>query len=330
MKAVLLSAVDKLAVAEVEKPKPGVGQSIVKILACGICGTDRHIYKGEYPSTKPVILGHEFGGVIEESSPGSKFKVGQVVSIDPNIVCAKCPDCLAGRTAFCPELTALGVNINGGLAEYVLTPDTQIYPVKDGLNPLHLAFIEPLACSIRGLDLANLKGGERVAILGGGVIGLLVVQLAKLAGASEIVLVTRQKFRRDVALKIGATRVVDPKSEDVTQSVKNMDVTFECAGAVETFKQSQLITRRGGSVVVLGLTAADTNLEINPFSLVVNELRIQGSFLNPLTQARAAELVGSGKLNLDILISKVVDLDGVNAILDAPPAEGDIKYIVCP
>ena len=330
MKAVLLSAVDKLAVTEVEKPKPGIGQSLIKILACGICGTDRHIYKGEYPSTKPVILGHEFGGVVEETGPGSKFKVGQVVSIDPNIVCAKCPDCLVGRTAFCPDLTALGVNINGGLAEYVLTPDSQIYPVKDGLNPLHLAFIEPLACSIRGLDLANLKGGERVAILGGGVIGLLVVQLAKLAGASEIVLVTRQKFRRDVALKIGATRVVDPKSEDVAQSVKNMDVTFECAGAVETFKQSQLITRRGGSVIILGLTAADTNLEINPFSLVVNELRIQGSFLNPLTQARAAELVGSGKLNLDILISKVVDLDGVKAILDAPPAEGDIKYIVCP
>ncbi|MFZ4063532.1 MAG: alcohol dehydrogenase catalytic domain-containing protein [Candidatus Nanopelagicaceae bacterium] len=330
MKAVVLSAIDKLAITEVEKPKASVGKSVIKILACGICGTDRHIYKGEYPSGKPVILGHEFGGVIEEVGPGSKFKVGQVVSIDPNIVCGTCVDCLAGRTAFCPDLTALGVNINGGLAEYVSTPDTQIYPVVDGLNPLHLAFIEPLACSIRGLDLAELKGGEKVAILGGGVIGLLVVQLAKLAGASEIVLITRQKFRRDVAMQIGATRTVDPKSEDVAKVVKNMDVTFECAGAVETFKQSQAITRRGGSVIVLGLTAADTNLEINPFNIVVNELRIQGSFLNPLTQARSAELVGSGKLNLDILISKVLDLDGVKAILDAPPAEGDIKYIVCP
>jgi L-iditol 2-dehydrogenase len=239
-------------------------------------------------------------------------------------------DCQAGRTAFCPELTALGVNINGGLAEYVLTPDTQIYPVSNGLNPLHLAFIEPLACSIRGLDLANLKGGEKVAVLGGGVIGLLVVQLAKLAGASEIVLITRQKFRRDVALKIGATRVIDPNSEDVNTAVTNMDVVFECAGAVETFQQAQNIARRGGSVIVLGLTAADVTLEVNPFNIVVNELRIQGSFLNPLTQGRAAELVESGKLNLDILISKVVDLAGVQAILDAPPAEGDIKYIACP
>ena len=330
MKAVVLSAVNDLAVADVERPKPGSKECLVKVLACGICGTDRHIYHGEYPSSKPVILGHEFGGVIEEVGPDSKFKVGQVVSVDPNIVCGKCEDCRAERTAFCPDLTALGVNINGGLAQYVLTPDSQIYPVRNDLNPLHLAFIEPLACSIRGMDLAKLTGGEKVAILGGGVIGLLVVQLAKLAGASEIVLVTRQKFRRDVALKIGATRVVDPQSEDVNTVITKMDVTFECAGSVETFKQSQNITRRGGSVIVLGLTASDANLEVNPFNIVVNELRIQGSFLNPLTQARAAELVESGKLNLDILISKVVDLSGVKAILDAPPAEGDIKYIACP
>jgi L-iditol 2-dehydrogenase len=330
MKAVVLSAVNALAIAEVEKPKPGIKECLIKVLACGICGTDRHIYHGEYPSAKPVILGHEFGGVIEEVGPSSKFKVGQVVSVDPNIVCGTCPDCIAERTAFCPELTALGVNINGGLAEYVLTPDSQIYPVKAELNPLHLAFIEPLACSIRGLDLANLKSGEKVAVLGGGVIGLLVVQLAKLAGASEIVLITRQKFRRDVALKIGATRVIDPNSEDVNTAVTNMDVVFECAGAVETFKQAQNISRRGGSVIVLGLTASDVTLEVNPFNIVVNELRIQGSFLNPLTQGRAAELVESGKLNLDILISKVVDLAGVQAILDAPPAEGDIKYIACP
>ncbi len=330
MKAVVLSTVDNLALADVKKPKPGSKECLVKVLACGICGTDRHIYHGEYPSAKPVILGHEFGGVIEEVGPGSKFQVGQVVSVDPNIVCGKCLDCKEGRTAFCPDLTALGVNINGGLAEYVLTPDSQIYPVRNDLNPLHLAFIEPLACSIRGLDLANLKGGEKVAILGGGVIGLLVVQLAKLAGASEIVLVTRQKFRRDVALKIGATKVIDPINENVDTAITNMDVTFECAGSVETFKQSQKITRRGGSVIVLGLTASDATLEVNPFNIVVNELRIQGSFLNPLTQARAAELVESGKLNLDILISKVVDLSGVKAILDAPPAEGDIKYIACP
>ena len=330
MKSVVLNAINDLSAEEVTRPTVTTGNSLVKILACGICGTDRHIYKGEYPSTKPVILGHEFGGVIEEVGPGSKFKVGDLVSVDPNIVCGECVDCKAMRTAFCPSLTALGVNINGGLAEYVLTPDTQIYQVRPDLNPLHLAFIEPLACSIRGMDLALLKGGEKVAVLGGGVIGLLVIQLAKLAGASEIVLITRQKFRREVALKIGATKVIDPKVESVSEVLSGMDVTFECAGAVETFNQAQKITRRGGAIIVLGLTAAGTKVEFNPFDLVVNEHRIQGSYLNPLTQSRAAELVGSGNLNLDVMISRVVDLTGVKAILDAEPAEGDIKYIVVP
>lgn len=330
MKAVVLTDINKLAVAEVAMPTAGLGQSVIKVLACGICGTDRHIYRGEYPSTKPVILGHEFGGEISAVGPGSKFKVGQLVSIDPNIVCGKCLDCQAKRTAFCPELTALGVNINGGLAQYVVTPDSQIYPVPADLNPLYLAFIEPLACSIRALDLAALLGGEKVAVLGGGVIGLLVVQLAKLAGASEIILVTRQKKRREIAEQIGATRTVDPKSQIVGEEIRNMDVTFECAGAVDTFTQAQQITRRGGAIIVLGLTAADTKVEIKPFDIVVNEHRIQGSFLNPHTQARAATLVSSGKLDLDRLISKVVDLDGVCDILNSDPAEGDIKYIMSP
>jgi len=131
MKAVVLSAVNKLVITEVAKPKPGDKECLVKVLACGICGTDRHIYHGEYPSAKPVILGHEFGGLIEEVGPNSKFQVGQVVSVDPNIVCGKCVDCKAGRTAFCPDLTAHGVNINGGLAEYVLTPDTPPPPENE-------------------------------------------------------------------------------------------------------------------------------------------------------------------------------------------------------
>jgi L-iditol 2-dehydrogenase len=330
MKAVVLKGVKNLLVEEVARPALIKGQSLVRVLACGICGTDRHIYKGEYPSTKPVILGHEFGGVIVEVGPESKFKVGDLVSVDPNIVCGVCSDCKEGRTAFCPSLTALGVNIDGGLAEFVLSPDSQLYPVPENLNPLHLAFIEPLACSIRGMDLAGLKGGEKVAVLGGGVIGLLIVQLAKLAGASEIVLVTRQKFRREVALEIGATKTVDPTLESVADVISGVDVTFECAGAIETFNQAQKITRRGGIVIVLGLTSAGTKVEFNPFDLVVNELRIQGSYLNPQTQSRAAQLVGSGKLFLDAMISKVVKLDEVESILDSEPAEGDIKYIVIP
>lgn len=330
MKAVLLSAIDQIAVKQQPMPEVSPGKSVVKVLACGICGTDRHIYKGEYPSAKPVILGHEFGGVVEEVAAGSKFSKGDLVSVDPNIVCGQCTDCKAGRTAFCPTLTALGVNIDGGLAEYVLVPDTQIYKVSNNLNPLHLAFIEPTACCIRGMDIADLTGGEKVAVLGGGVMGQIVVQLAKLAGASQITMVTRQKTRRDLAVTLGATDSVDPADKDYAQKMDKYDVVFECAGAVETFNTAQIIARRGGSIIVLGLTPEKTFVDFNPFQLVIKELRIIGSFLNPLTQRRAADLIDAGKLKLDPLISKVLSLDEVPAILNQPPADGDIKYIVKP
>jgi len=330
MKAVLLSSIGQIAVGQQVTPQIESGKSVVKILACGICGTDRHVYKGEYPSAKPVILGHEFGGVIDTPAVGSKFSKGDLVSVDPNIVCGVCIDCKAGRTAFCPTLTALGININGGLAEYVLVPDTQIYKVSNDLNPLHLAFIEPTACCIRGMDIADLKGGETVAVLGGGVMGQIVMQLAKLAGASEITMVTRQKSRRDLAVTLGATNSFDPSDKDYAQKMKKYDVVFECAGAVETFNAAQVIARRGGVIVVLGLTPEKTYVDFNPFQLVIKELRIQGSYLNPLTQRRAADLIDGKKLKLDPLISKVLTLDEVPDILNKPPAEGDIKYIVKP
>jgi L-iditol 2-dehydrogenase len=123
MKSLLLSQIDQIKVVDLATPEIAADKSVIKVLACGLCGTDRHIYKGEYPSAKPVILGHEFGGVIETPATGSKFSKGDLVSVDPNIVCGTCIDCQFGRTAFCAKLTALGVNINGGLAEYVLTPD---------------------------------------------------------------------------------------------------------------------------------------------------------------------------------------------------------------
>lgn len=330
MKALLLSAIDQIAVSDQPIPNPEPGKSVIKVLASGLCGTDRHIFKGEYPSSKPVILGHEFGGVVDSASPDSKFSEGDLVSVDPNIVCGKCSDCLAGRTAFCPSLTALGVNINGGFAQYALVPNTQLYKVSNGLNPLHLAFIEPTACCIRGLDIAQIQGGEKVAVLGGGVMGQIMVQLSKLANAAQITMVTRQKARRELSTSLGATDSVDPQDKNFESKLQNYDIVFECAGVVETFNLAQKIARRGGSIVVLGLTPEKTMVEFNPFQLVVNELRIQGSFLNPLTQRRAADLVDSAKLQLDPLISRTLTLPEVPEILDKPPGQGDIKYVVVP
>ena len=328
MKAVLLTEVGKLEVKEIPTPTPGAGELVIKMLACGICGTDRHILKGEHPAKMPLVLGHEFGGEVTAIGAGVDFKVGDLVSVDPNIVCGTCDHCKAGRTAHCRNLEALGVTMNGGFAEYVLLPKSQAYLVPKTVNPLHLGLVEPLACCIRGMDLAEMKGGERVAVLGGGSMGMLVIQLAKLAGASEIVLITRQKARRDVAMQLGATSTIDPTTQDVTAILKDMDVSFEVAGVSETFHQACAITRSGGTVLVLGVAPNHERVQFSVYDLVIRGLRIIGSYINPFTQARAAELIASGKLNLDPIISRTVSLDELPGVLAADPGQGDIKYIV--
>ena len=328
MKAVLLTEIGKLEVKEIPTPKPGKDELVIKMLACGICGTDRHILLGEHPAAMPLVLGHEFGGEVTAVGEGVDFKVGDLVSVDPNIVCGTCDHCLAKRTAHCRNLAALGVTLNGGFAEYVLLPKSQAYLVPKNLNPLYLGLVEPLACCIRGMDLAQVKAGDRVAVLGGGSMGMLIVQLVKLAGASEIILITRQKQRREIAMKLGATSTIDPIAEDVTKVLKDIDVSFEVAGVSQTFQQACAITRSGGTVLVLGVAPSHETVQFSVYDLLIRGLKIIGSYINPYTQGRAAELISSGKLNLDLIISKTVSLDELPAVLAANPGQGDIKYIV--
>lgn len=328
MRCVEVQGVGLAAVAERADPERRPGWALVDVLACGLCGTDRHILRGEYPSRMPLVLGHEFGGRVREADPDSRWHAGDLVSVDPNISCGVCSHCTAGRVALCPERYALGVDIDGGLSEVVAVPESQLYAAS-GINPLHLAFVEPLACCLRGMDLSSLRGGESVAVIGGGVMGQLVVQLAALAGASRITLITRQESRRELAETLGATDTCSPDEADRDLS-RTYDVVFECAGVLETVAQSLRLARRGGSVILLGIPPEGATLPISPFDLVVDELRVQGSFLNPLTQERAVAIVREGSLDLDALISRRLTLDEVGDVLASQPGAGDIKYVVEP
>lgn len=328
MRCLQVTSVGHAQVVERPLPSRQPGEVLVDVLACGLCGTDRHILRGEYPSRMPLTLGHEFGGRIREADATGPWKAGDLVTVDPNIACGACDHCRAGRVALCPERYALGVDIDGGLAEVVAVPESQVHPA-DGIDPLHLAFVEPLACCLRGTDLADLQGGESVAVVGGGVMGQLVVQLAALAGASSVTLITRQQARRALAEQLGATASATPMDADAAFA-RSFDVVFECAGVLDTVAQSLRLARRGGSVILLGIPPEGATLPVSPFELVVDELRVQGSFLNPLTQERAADVVRSGGLQLDPLISRRLTLEDVPEFLLQDPGEGDIKYVVEP
>jgi 2-desacetyl-2-hydroxyethyl bacteriochlorophyllide A dehydrogenase len=339
MRAARLTATKSMALMEVPKPSAGPGDLVVRIEACGICGSDRHMFKGEFPTALPVTLGHEFCGIVENVGAGvTRLKPGDRITGDPNIACGVCPQCRAGRPNLCDSLTAIGVFRDGGFADYVLMPQNQAIALSETLSPIHGAFSEPLACCLHGLDVARIAPGSAVAILGGGVIGLIMVQLAKLAGATTIILSTRQQPRRDLALELGATHAVDAGRSDANALIAGptgiapggVDVVLECAGVPETFVQSIAVARRGGTVVLFGVTPKGATIAVEPFDLLTRELRIESAWLNPLTHARAARLIADGVLELDRLVTRTVPLEEVPAIIAAAPAFGEIKIVAVP
>ncbi|MDO8359439.1 MAG: zinc-dependent alcohol dehydrogenase family protein [Devosia sp.] len=336
MKAARLHRAGEMSVEDVAVPALGPRDLLVRVEAAGICGSDRHMFRGEYPTTLPVTLGHEFCGIVEGAGEGvSRVRVGDRIIADPNIACGHCPACRAGRVNLCANLKAIGVTQDGGFADYVAVPEGQAIVLPADLDPLLGAFSEPLACCLHGLEVARIKPGDSVAVLGGGVIGLLMVQLARLAGAGIVVLSTRQAPRRELALSLGATHAVDPSTGDAVAAIREIapdgvDVALECAGVPETFGQSLAVARRGGAVVLFGVMARGTKVAVEPFDLLVREVRLEAAYLNPHTHARAATMIAASQLKLVPLISRIIGVDGVPAELLAEPRFGDIKVMVRP
>jgi len=339
MKAMRLEATGRLFTREIEKPAPGPDELLVRVEACGVCGTDRHLFKGEFPCTPPVTLGHEFSGIVEELGAGvTGFAIGDRITGDPNIACGRCSHCVNGRVNLCRNLRAIGIHRNGGFADYVIVPQKQAFLLPADLDPMHGAFCEPLACCLHGIDLAEIRTGASVVVLGGGVIGLLTLQLARLAGATTVILATRQASRRSLAEDLGATASVDPAAGDVITQIAGetglvpggVDVVMECAGVGETVIQATKLVRPGGTAVILGVMPQGETIEIEPFDLLFREVKLVTSFLNPFTHRRAADLIASGTIEIDKLISRKISLDEAPDVVGNPPRPGEVKVLVVP
>ncbi|MGI8826744.1 MAG: zinc-dependent alcohol dehydrogenase family protein [Chloroflexota bacterium] len=336
MRAVRLEAIEKIHVRSVPEREPGSGEVVVRVRVCGVCGTDRHILRGEYPAKLPVTLGHEFAGTVAAAGPDVSLQAGLPVAVNPNISCGRCRECRCGDVALCRNRVALGVDVDGGLAQYAVVPASQLYPIPPDMSMAHGALCEPLACCLHGLDMAGIEPGMSVAVLGGGVIGQLMVQLARLAGANTVVLATRQASRRALAESLGATATTNPDSADTVAVISGsqgiapggVDVVLECAGTVTTFEQAVHLARRGGTILIFGVAPQEAVAAISPFDVFSRELRIFGSYLNPLTHGRAVELAAAGSLSLDPLITHRVSLSGVPGLLAAPPAPGEVKAMM--
>ncbi|HLX13064.1 MAG TPA: zinc-dependent alcohol dehydrogenase family protein, partial [Bacteroidota bacterium] len=293
MKVVLFEKPGSLRVTAKDLRPLKAGEVLVHVDACGVCGTDVHIVEGTSRSTPPVVLGHEYAGTIEDIAVEQNgLKVGDRVAIDPNISCGVCFYCRRGLVHLCSNLRALGVDIDGGMAEKCIVPYKQLYAIPEKLSIEASAFIEPVSCVIHGIDKAGIRAGDTVVILGGGTIGLMMLQLVRAAGAAKIIVIEPLEHKRKIAQRLGADEILDPTKIDLVSAIMDLtnvgaDVVIECVGRPQTMQTAIDLARRGGTVEFFGVCPIGQTISVEPNKIYFKELTIVGSYVNPNTFSRA-------------------------------------------
>jgi L-iditol 2-dehydrogenase len=338
MKAAVFHGPNELKLEEVQKPEINENEVLVKVNASAVCGTDVRIFEGK--KTKgvrtPSVIGHELvGTIVEVGSQVKDFFEGDRVGVMPVIPCRKCYYCLNGRENVCANRTAIGYEYDGGFAEYVRIPSAaleagNLVKIPDQLSFEQAVIAEPLACSINGQRKANVKMGDVVVIIGGGPIGLMHVQLAKIAGAKSVILSEPIGHRREKAILAGADFAINPEEESLHDLVLSeteglgADVVLMAIGVPFLVNSSANLLKKGGT---LNLFAGFTNgvmSEIDPNVIHYNEININGT--SALTRAdyqKSLALIATGKVNTEVLTTTGYTLDTIEqAILDVKNGNG--------
>lgn len=326
MMAVRLHAPNDLRLDEVPLPEAEAGQVLVRIHRCGICGTDLHITKGDFPAPNlPLTLGHEFSGTVAGTGPGvDGGLVGDRVVVDINTSCGHCYFCTRGQKLFCPFVSQLGVHSAGGLAEYVVAPAGNLHVLPETVSLDTAAYVEPLACAIHGQDRIAIRSGERVLIIGGGPMGLAHIALGRLSGASAVIVSEPNPARRELAQRMGADQLIDPLAVDLEMVLADLthgvgpDVVIEAVGSIRTYESAVALVRRGGRVLAYGAAPQDASMSLRPFDVYAKELTIVGSYAGTYdTWPRAIELLAGGRFDPSLIVDSVRPLrEGVEAIRD--------------
>lgn len=313
MKSVVIQRPNEISLLERDVPEPGPRELMIQVIASGICGTDLHIYRGEYMGKYPVVPGHEFSGVVAAVGPQiTRFKVGDRVAVEPNIACDNCVNCLNNRQNFCLNWQAIGVTLPGGMEEYVIVPERAAFPIGD--LPFEIgAFMEPLSCVVHGVERARIGLSDHVAILGAGPIGNLMLQMARLQGATHITVLEINPGRAELARQMGADVVVS--SFDELQP-DTYDIVIDATGTIPVMNRSIDFVRMGGTVLLFGVPPSGRNLEVEGFKIFRKGLTVLSSFTSVRNSFQAVGLLQSGQIQVDSLISHRLPLQEMPKALE--------------
>ncbi|MEM9826565.1 MAG: galactitol-1-phosphate 5-dehydrogenase [Planctomycetota bacterium] len=342
MKALLLTDAKAMSVTEMELPEVSHGDVLVRVQACGICGSDIHGYDGSTGRRQPpLVMGHEAAGIVEQVGDGvDDLPVGTRVTFDSMVSCGQCYFCRKGHQNLCDHRMVLGVSCDeyrrhGAFAEFISVPRRIVYPIPDSLSFEHAALVEAVSVAVHAAEVTPIRLGDTVLVVGAGMIGLLAIQAAKAAGATKVIAIDLSERRLHVARQLGATEAllgddsVVGRVRELTEG-RGADVAMEVVGATPTIQTAIEATRKGGCVTLVGNVAPKIDLPLQ--SVVTREIRLQGTCGCNGEYPQCIDLMARGIINVDPLITARIPLDDGPAWFDRLYA-GDpehMKVLVCP
>ncbi len=320
MKSLLLTEYLKLGIAELERPEPGEHEVLVRVAACGICGSDVHGYDGSSGRRiPPIVMGHEAAGSIEAVGSGvANFRPGDRVTFDSTVYCGECAFCLRGEANLCNQREVIGVSCgdyrrNGAFAEYIAVPERILYKLPNKMSYPEAAMLEAVSVALHAVKVSGVKKGETVLVVGAGMIGLLTMQAARAAGCARVMIADIDETRLNLAELLGATEALYGTGGLIAEAAlqrtggAGVDVVFDAVGRGRTVLESIESVRKGGTVTLIGNISPEVAIPLQ--KVVSRQLRLQGSAASAGEYAAAIELVSSGRIQVRPLISAVAPLE---------------------
>lgn len=320
MRALLLTEYKKLELTDMPTPEIGPDEVLVRVKACGICGSDVHGFDGSTGRRiPPLVMGHEASGIVAAAGANVKaFKEGDHVTFDSMVSCGRCAFCRRGQINLCDNRQVLGVSCgdyrrHGAFAEYVSVPQHIVYKMPEGLSFEHAAMIEPVSVAVHAVEITPVHLGDTAVVVGTGMIGALTIQAARIAGCARIIAVDLEDHKLELAKQAGADAVVNPKTTDPVKYVldatdgRGADLAFEAVGATEPIRTAIQSVRKGGSVTLIGNIRPTVEIPLQ--SVVTREVRLQGSCASSGEYPQCMALMSRGAINVAPFLSAKAPLE---------------------
>jgi L-iditol 2-dehydrogenase len=319
MKALVLKEYNQFSFEDLPEPDVKNGDVLIKIKSCAICGSDIHGMDGSTGRRiPPIVMGHEASGVVVETgSDSNDYKPGDRVTFDSTIYCGHCFFCRRGEINLCENRKVIGVScadyhLNGAFAEYITVPARVLYHLPDGISFDQAAMVEPLSIALHAVSRTHIAINSTAAVVGAGMIGLMIVQLLKLAGCGQIAAIDLDQGKLDLARQFGATMTLKAGDADAGECIRQItggrgtDLAFEAVGLTPTVQTAISVLRKGGSLVLVGNLASSVEIPLQ--SIVTRQISLSGSCASSGEYAAGLDLVASGKVDVDTFISAVAPL----------------------